>query len=81
MRQPEIGDMVRFVAPDGCVRPAVVVVVGSADIVSLSVFTDPDRDHRWTFAHPRWQPNVQHSAAKLMGTWHWASALDYATRD
>ena len=72
MRTPEMGDMVRYVVPDGTVRPAVVIAVQNAGRVALSIFTDGDRDHRWTFAHPRWEPTVPHSIDRTPGTWHWA---------
>ena len=41
------------------------------EVVSLSVFTDGARDHRWTFAHPRWEPSVPYSPIPTPGTWHW----------
>ena len=71
MRPPQVGDIVLYVAPDGSVRPAIVIVPQNAGRASMSIFTDGDRDHRWTFAHPRWEPTVPYNESRLIGTWHW----------
>ena len=46
MRPPQVGDIVLYVAPDGSVRPAIVIVPQNAGRASLSIFTDGDRTTR-----------------------------------
>lgn len=71
--KPQPGDFVLYCTENGSIRPAFVVVVESFTTgrVSLSILTDGQRDSRWSFAHPKWEPNIDYGQPPRPGTWHW----------
>ena len=70
VKEAQMGDMVRYVLPNGSVRPA--LVTGAGDGLNLQVFVDGSNDGYSADQVAVWRECVGYSAEYEAETWHWA---------